>query len=52
MTFPTPHIGNLKHGLFFHMMDSQSNAKPSEKDPGLEPSTFGLTVSIANENTI
>jgi hypothetical protein len=29
MTFPTPHIGHARHGLFFTRC--QSNAKPSEK---------------------
>jgi hypothetical protein len=32
MTFPTPHIGHSRHGLFFTRPDCQSNAKPSEKD--------------------
>jgi hypothetical protein len=35
MTFPTPHIGHLRHGLFFSKLDCQSNAKPSEKDHDL-----------------
>jgi hypothetical protein len=35
MTFPTPHIGHSRHGLFFTILDCQSNAKPSEKDHNL-----------------
>jgi hypothetical protein len=35
MTFPTPHIGNTSHGLFFKRLDCQSNAKLSEKDHDL-----------------
>jgi hypothetical protein len=35
MTFPTPHKGNLRHGLFFTRLDCQSNAKSSEKDHDL-----------------
>jgi hypothetical protein len=33
LTFPTPHIGHSRHGLFFTRLDS--NAKPSEKDHDL-----------------
>jgi hypothetical protein len=39
MTFPTPHIGHSRHGLFFTRLDCQFNAKPSEKDhdlPGIQ----------------
>jgi hypothetical protein len=35
MTFSTPHIGHLRHGLFFTRLDCQFNAKPSEKDHDL-----------------
>jgi hypothetical protein len=35
MTFPTPHIGHSRHGLFFTRPDCQSNAEPSEKDHDL-----------------
>jgi hypothetical protein len=38
MTFPTPHIGHSRNGLFFIRLNCQSNAKPSEKDhelPGI-----------------
>jgi hypothetical protein len=35
MTFPTPHIGHSRHGLFFTRLDCKSNAKPSEKDHDL-----------------
>jgi hypothetical protein len=35
MTFPTPHKGHSRHGLFFTRLDCQSNAKPSEKDHDL-----------------
>jgi hypothetical protein len=35
MSFPTPHIGHSRHGLFFTRLDCQSNAKPSEKDHDL-----------------
>jgi hypothetical protein len=56
MTFPTPHIGHSRHGLFFTKLDCQSNAEPSEKDqkdyPGFEPGTFGVAVSIPNHYTI
>jgi hypothetical protein len=39
MTFANPHIGHLRHGLFFTRLDCQSNAKPAEKDhdlPGIQ----------------
>jgi hypothetical protein len=54
MTFSTPHIGHSRYGLFFTRLDCQSNAKPSEKDqdPGFEPGTFGVAVSIPNLYTI
>jgi hypothetical protein len=52
MTFPTPHIGHSRHGLFFTRLDCQYNAKLSEKDPGFEPGTFGVAVSIPNHHTI
>jgi hypothetical protein len=32
MTFPTPHIGHSRNGLFCTRLDCQSNAKLSEKD--------------------
>jgi hypothetical protein len=52
MTFPTPHIGHSRRGLFFTRPDYQSNnAKPSEKDHDL-PGTFGVAVSIPNHYTI
>jgi hypothetical protein len=35
MTFPTPHIGHSRYGLYFTRLDCQSNAKPSEKDHDL-----------------
>jgi hypothetical protein len=34
-TFPTPHIGHSRQGLFLTRPDCQSNAKPSEKDHDL-----------------
>jgi hypothetical protein len=46
MTFPTPHIGHSRHGFFFTRLDCQFNAKPSEKDHGFEPGTFGVAVKI------
>jgi hypothetical protein len=38
MTFPTPHIGHSRHGLFFTRLDCQSNPKPSENHdlPGIQ----------------
>jgi hypothetical protein len=51
MTFPTPHIGHSRHGLFFTRLDGQSNAKPSEKDLGYEPGLFGAAVSISYHYT-
>jgi hypothetical protein len=48
MTFPTPHVGHSRHGLFFTRLDCQSNAKPFEKDmtyPGFKPVTFGAAIS-------
>jgi hypothetical protein len=44
MTFPTPHIGHSRHGLFFTRLNCKSNAKPSEKDHDL-PGTFEVAVS-------
>jgi hypothetical protein len=35
MTFPTPHVGHSRHGLFFTRPDCKFNAKPSEKDHDL-----------------
>jgi hypothetical protein len=35
MTFPTPHTGHSRHGLFFTRLYCQSNAKPTEKDHNL-----------------
>jgi hypothetical protein len=35
MTFQTPHIGHLRHGLFFTRLDCQSNPELSEKDHDL-----------------
>jgi hypothetical protein len=55
MTFPTPHIGHSRHGLFFtrwivnHMLNL---LKRTMTYPGFEPGTFGLAVSIANHYTI
>jgi hypothetical protein len=45
MTFPTPHIGHSRHGLFFTTLDCQSNDNPSEKDHDL-PGIFRIAVSI------
>jgi hypothetical protein len=42
MTFPTPHIGHSRHGLFFTILDCQSNAKPSEKEHDLPVYVFEL----------
>jgi hypothetical protein len=47
MTFPTPHIGHSRHGLFFtrwivnHMLN---HLKRTMTYPGFEPGTFGLAL--------
>jgi hypothetical protein len=51
MTFPTPHKGHSRHGLFFTRPDCQSNANPSEKDHDLL-GTFGVAVSIPFSSSI
>jgi hypothetical protein len=43
MTFPNPHIGQSRHGLFFTRLNFQSNAKPYEKNhdlPGIQSSVY------------
>jgi hypothetical protein len=50
MTFPTPHIGHSRHGLFFTrwIVNPMINLlKRTMTYPGFEPGTFGLAVSIA-----
>jgi hypothetical protein len=37
VSFTTPHIGHSRHGLFFTRVDSQFNAKLSEKDHDHDP---------------
>jgi hypothetical protein len=54
MTFPTPHIGHSRHGLFFTrwIVNPMLNLlKRTMTYPGFEPGTFGLAVSIANHYT-
>jgi hypothetical protein len=55
MTFPTPHIGHWRHGLFFTrwIVNPMLNLlKRTMTYPGFESGTFGLAVSIANHYTI
>jgi hypothetical protein len=51
MTFPTPHIGHSRHGLFFTrwiVNPMLTLLKRTMTYPEFEPGTFGLAVSIAN----
>jgi hypothetical protein len=51
MTFPTPHIGHSRHGLFFTrwIVNPVLNLlKRTMTYPGFEPGTFGLAVSMVS----
>jgi hypothetical protein len=53
MTFPTPHIGHSRHGLFLQdwLVNPMLNLlKRTMTYPGFEPRTFGVAVSIPLPN--
>jgi hypothetical protein len=56
MTFPTPHIGHSRYGLFFTRPDCEFKMlnllKRTMTYPGLEPGTFEVAVSIHNHHII
>jgi hypothetical protein len=55
MTFPPPHIGHSRHGLFFTrwIVNPILNLlKRTMTYPGFEPGTSGLAVGMPNHYTI
>jgi hypothetical protein len=54
-TFPTPHIGHSRHGLFFtkRIVNPMLNLlKRTMTYPGFDPGTFGVAVSIPNHYNV